>query len=132
MKKINQITTAATTSIQTMAKSGSTSLDALLQDAVASSGSNTSSASGTSGTSGTSSTADSGVSISSADTSSIQATAKSGSTSLDALLQDAVASSGSNTSNASGTSGTADSGVSTSSVSIPRDSVATYFWYRKF
>ena len=73
------ISNTNTTNILTMAKSGATSLDALLQEAVQSSGSatSTSGTSGTSSDSGTSNT-DSGISISTADTASIQATAKSG------------------------------------------------------
>jgi len=66
-----------TQSIQTTAKSGSgSSLDALLQEAVQSSGSAAGSNSGAAAS--TTSQSDSGISISTADTQSIQTTAKSG------------------------------------------------------
>ena len=70
------ISNTNTTSIQATAKSGASSLDALLQEAVQSSGSATSTSDTT--TDSSTSTPDSGISISTADTSSIQATAKSG------------------------------------------------------
>ena len=114
------ISTTTTMNIAATAKSGASSLDALLQEAVQSSGSATSasSVSGTPSTtdSSTPSTTDSGISISTADTASIQATAKSGASSLDALLQEAVQSSGSATSasSVSGTPSTTDSGISIS------------------